>query len=116
MLFHNLHEDVLSEILTYCDIYAVVSFLGVSKFSRVVALSKPLWRSLLRGLSARHHILNLHAIDDLTTEQLIVCGPATWSDKSSVPPTVSSSKAFPANEQTRLLPGGRYFSVLRHNE
>ncbi|KAJ7907148.1 hypothetical protein B0H13DRAFT_2503298 [Mycena leptocephala] len=98
---------VLSEILTYCDIYAVVSFLR---------------RSLLRGLSARHHILNLHAIDDLTTEQLIaevkrlVCGPATWSDKSSAPSTVSSSKAFPVNEQTRLLPGGRYFSVLRPAE
>jgi hypothetical protein len=94
----------------------------VSKFSRVVALSKPLWRLLLRGLSARHHILKLHAIDDLTTEQLIaevkrlVCGPETWSDKSSVPSTVSSSKAFPANEQTRLLPGGRYFSVLRPAE
>ncbi|KAJ7821838.1 hypothetical protein B0H13DRAFT_2449062 [Mycena leptocephala] len=122
MLFHDLHEDVLSEILSYCDIYAIVSFLRVTKFSRAVALSKQLWRSLLRGLSARHHILNIHAIDDLTTEQLIaevkrlVCGPATWSDKSSVPPTVSSSKAFLANAQTRLLPGGQYFSVLQHNE
>ncbi|KAJ7884989.1 hypothetical protein B0H13DRAFT_2666902 [Mycena leptocephala] len=122
MLFHDLPEDVLFEILTYCDVYTVVSFLRVCEFSRVAALSKPLWRSLLRGLSARHHILNLHAIDGYTTEQLIaeakhlVCGPATWSDKSSVPPTVSSSKSFPLNTQTRLLPGGRYFSVMQHDE
>jgi hypothetical protein len=66
--------------------------------------------------------LNLHAIDGYTTEQLIaeakrlVCGPATWSDKSSVPLTVSSSKSFPLNRQTRLLPGGRYFSVMQHDE
>ncbi|KAJ7906460.1 hypothetical protein B0H13DRAFT_1880613 [Mycena leptocephala] len=122
MLFHDLPEDVLFEILTYCDVYTVVSFLRVCEFSRVAALSKPLWRSLLRGLSARHHILNLHAIDGYTTEQLIaeakrlVCGPATWPDKSSVPPTVSSSKSFPLNRQTRLLPGGRYFSVMQHDE
>jgi hypothetical protein len=88
----------------------------VCKFSRVVALSKPLWRSLLRGLSARHHILNLHALDNLATEQLIaevkrlLCGPVTWSANSIVPPTVSSSKTFLTNNnETQLLPGGRYF-------
>ncbi|KAJ7930923.1 hypothetical protein B0H13DRAFT_2309232 [Mycena leptocephala] len=121
MLFHDLHEDVLSDILTYCDIYTVVSFSEVSRYSRVVALSKQLWRSLILGLSARHYISNLHAIDDYTTEQLIaearrfVCGPVTWSAKSTVPATVSSSNTFLTNDETRLLPGGRYFLVLSHD-
>jgi hypothetical protein len=39
MLFHDLHEDVLSEILTYCDIYAVVSFLGVISYICALAFT-----------------------------------------------------------------------------
>jgi hypothetical protein len=37
MLFHDLHEDVLSEILTYCDVYAVVSFLVVISYTCALA-------------------------------------------------------------------------------
>jgi hypothetical protein len=40
MLVHDLHEDVLSDVLTYCDIYTVVSFSEV--MSHIRALTFPL--------------------------------------------------------------------------
>ncbi|KAF7357197.1 hypothetical protein MSAN_01314500 [Mycena sanguinolenta] len=117
MLFHDLDEDVLAQILLLCDIYAVLSFLQVNRSFHRLALSKQLWISLVRDLSARYLLPHLDALDDCTTAQLItkvktlMCGPETWLPQSSVPPTVSFSKTFAAGAEARLLPGGRYLAV-----
>ncbi|KAJ6556133.1 hypothetical protein B0H19DRAFT_1262234 [Mycena capillaripes] len=123
LFFHDLDEDVLAGILAYCDVYAVVSFSRVvNKFFRAAALSIGLWQSLLRDLSAFHHIPDLHHIGEYTTAQLVaqvkrlICGPATWADQSTLPPTVSSSKTFPVGGDARLLPGARYFAVFRGSD
>ncbi|KAJ6483139.1 hypothetical protein C8R45DRAFT_1215067 [Mycena sanguinolenta] len=119
MLFHDLDEDVVAEILLLCDIYSVISFLQVNRSFRLLALSKQLWISLVRDLSSRYFLPHLDAVDDCTTAQLIaklksiMHGPETWSPQSSVPPTVSFSKTFTAGTEARLLPGGRYLAVSR---
>ncbi|KAF7357161.1 hypothetical protein MSAN_01310700 [Mycena sanguinolenta] len=119
MLFYDLDEDILAEILLLCDVYAVVSFSRVNKSFRRLALSKQLWISLIRDLSCQYFIPQLEALDNCTITQLIakvkclVCGPETWSQRSSVPPTVSFAKKFPAETHARILPGGRYFTVMR---
>ncbi|KAJ7834720.1 hypothetical protein B0H14DRAFT_2798059 [Mycena olivaceomarginata] len=128
MLFHDLDEDVLAHILVSSDIYAVLSFLRVSKPFRHLALSKQLWLSLVHDLSTRYFIPNLDTVHECTSAQLIakvrwlVCGPATWSQQSSVLPTVSFSKTFsfpetiPLRRRSRLLPGGRYFAVWEDSD
>ncbi|KAJ7224749.1 hypothetical protein B0H12DRAFT_1240834 [Mycena haematopus] len=123
MHFHDLDEDVLAQILVSCDIYAVLSFLRVNKSLRRVALAKQLWISLVLDLSLRYFIPDLHPIHGHTTAQLIAkvksvkCGPATWSEESSVPPTVCFSRTFLGGSakfgEVMLPPGGRYFAVWR---
>ncbi|KAF7357160.1 hypothetical protein MSAN_01310600 [Mycena sanguinolenta] len=87
MLFHNLDEDVLAQILLLCDVYAVVSFSRVNKSFRRLALSKQLWISLIHDLSFRYLIPHLDAMSQCTTAQLIakvkclVRGPETWSQR-----------------------------------
>ncbi|KAJ6483327.1 hypothetical protein C8R45DRAFT_931938 [Mycena sanguinolenta] len=116
MPFHDLNEDVLTQTLLLSDIYSILSFSRVNKSFRRLALSKHLWFSLVVDLSSRYLIPNGHAIHDCTTSQLIakvkylMCGPETWSQRSSVPPTVSFSKTFPPVKNGHVLPGGRYFA------
>ncbi|KAJ7238855.1 hypothetical protein B0H12DRAFT_1137019 [Mycena haematopus] len=49
-----------------------------------------------------------------------MCGPATWSEWSSVPPTVCFSRTFPGGStklgQAILDPGGRFFAVWRDSD
>ncbi|KAJ6570846.1 hypothetical protein DFH09DRAFT_1153219, partial [Mycena vulgaris] len=125
MLFHDLDEDVLPRILANCDIYTVLSCSRVSRFFRTLALSKQLWISLLLDLSARSlfSLPEPSNLRELTTDELLaavkrlVCGPATWSHQSPLPPTVSRSTSFDnctmsaVDGQIRLLPGGRHFVV-----
>ncbi|KAJ6483156.1 hypothetical protein C8R45DRAFT_1148924 [Mycena sanguinolenta] len=119
MPFHDLNDDVLAQILLLCDVYSVVSFLKVNKSFRRLALSKRLWISLIHDLSSRYFIPHLDHIHDCSTAQLVakvkclVCGPETWSPQCSLPPTVSFSKTFPGERRSRILPGGRYFVVVR---
>ncbi|KAF7357212.1 hypothetical protein MSAN_01316100 [Mycena sanguinolenta] len=114
MLFHDVDEDALVQILGFCDVYAILSFLRVNRSFRRLALSKQLWLSLVCDLSSRYFIPHSNTLHDCTTAQLIakvkslVCGPETWSPHSSIPPTLSFSKKFPAARHAQLLQGGRY--------
>ncbi|KAF7373877.1 hypothetical protein MSAN_00599900 [Mycena sanguinolenta] len=121
--FHDLDEDVVAQILVSLDIYTVLLLSRVNKSLRRLTFSKQLWIVLVLDLSSRYLIPHLHPIHNHTTAQLItkvknlVCGPATWSERSSIPPTVGFSRTFLGGSatfaQSRILPGGRYFAVWR---
>ncbi|KAJ6477212.1 hypothetical protein DFH09DRAFT_436465 [Mycena vulgaris] len=127
MLFHDLNEHVLAEILARCDIYTVLSFTRVNKYCRHLALAhKQLWISLIRDLECRG-LLDLPPaanMQEYTTVDLIdevkrvVQGPKTWSPAYPSPP-VLQRETIVRFEQPRggnrtsfsVLPGGRYFAL-----
>ncbi|KAJ6477767.1 hypothetical protein C8R45DRAFT_1007758 [Mycena sanguinolenta] len=121
--FHDLDEDVVAQILVSLDIYTVLSLSRVNKSLRRLTFSKQLWIALVLDLSSLYLIPDLHPTDNHTTAQLIakvksvVCGPATWSERSPVPPTICFSRTFPGGSvlfsKPRILPGGRYFAIWR---
>ncbi|KAJ7618037.1 hypothetical protein FB45DRAFT_1007662 [Roridomyces roridus] len=118
----HLNEDVLGEILSYCDIYHILLFSRVNRVCRRIALSKHLWISLLRDLEFRA-LLDLGPKEQLEayeTPELIdmvkrvSLGPRTWSPTSSTPPTIRREVVLhfdvPHGPGTgiHLLPGGKY--------
>ncbi|KAJ6536448.1 hypothetical protein DFH09DRAFT_1179015 [Mycena vulgaris] len=127
MLLHDLNEDVLVEILSYCDVYTALSTALVNKDLRVIALAKQLWISFLRDLESRGMIdlapgeeFEKQTTQDLIDEvKRIVLGPKTWSPAWSAPPVLKRQSVLPFECESsgsgildiRLLPGGRYFAV-----
>ncbi|KAJ6536446.1 hypothetical protein DFH09DRAFT_1179012 [Mycena vulgaris] len=126
MFFHDLHDDVLAEILSSCDVYTALCIARVNKHFRAIALAKQLWISLLRDLEYRGMTdvapgedFATYTTHDLIEEvKRIVVGPKTWSPAWSAPTLLKRQSVVPFERESstgtldiRLLPGGRYFAV-----
>ncbi|KAJ7732931.1 hypothetical protein DFH07DRAFT_1065505 [Mycena maculata] len=64
MPLKDIGEDILLEILSFCDVSAVLSVSTVNKTLRRVALTKQLWLYLLRDLVSRG-LLDCHSTEEL---------------------------------------------------
>ncbi|KAJ7693176.1 hypothetical protein B0H17DRAFT_505888 [Mycena rosella] len=67
MKLHDLNEDVLIKVLSYCDVYTVLCATRVNKHVRAIALAKQLWISLLRDLRSRG-LIELAPGEDFQTQ------------------------------------------------
>ncbi|KAK7017331.1 hypothetical protein R3P38DRAFT_3561171 [Favolaschia claudopus] len=117
-------EDLLIDILSFCDVYTVLLVSRVDKFLHQIYLTKQLWVHLLRDLVSRGLIrrpseaeLDEYSTADIMHEiKRIVCGPETWAPESIQPPTIHRQVSFnPGIDTTRsalfgmhLIPGGTH--------
>ncbi|KAF7328628.1 hypothetical protein MSAN_02474800 [Mycena sanguinolenta] len=124
MPFEGLGEDVLLEVLLFCDISTVLGVSAINKGLRCIALSKQLWLSLVLDTRFRDALelppRNRERLECLSTEELIavvkndVAGPCSiWDpkhDESSVTMTrfqisLNDMEYIP---EEYLLPGAWY--------
>ncbi|KAJ6622064.1 hypothetical protein B0H10DRAFT_2015140 [Mycena sp. CBHHK59/15] len=130
-MFHELDEDILLGVLSNCDVHAVLCVSRVSKLLRSIAMSKPLWLSLLADLASRSlmdafqysEITNCSTAELIQMVKRLVTGPETWSRRTvtpavwreiSVKPTSIRGGTNPTEYNIRLLPGGRHVMVEHH--
>ncbi|KAJ7481350.1 hypothetical protein B0H11DRAFT_2280250 [Mycena galericulata] len=125
MLFLDLNEDILTEILFNCDIYTVLVVGQVNKHFRLIAMAKQVWISILRNLAVQG-LMDLHPgveSDSYDTAFLveeakrIIRGPETWAPTwfgaqryrreilLSVVPELSGSASI------RMSPSERYLGL-----
>ncbi|KAJ7652267.1 hypothetical protein B0H17DRAFT_407925 [Mycena rosella] len=126
MLFHDLNEDVVAEILSSCDVHTVLCVSRVNKHFRAIALEKQLWMLLLRRLAfqgfidlAPEETFVTQTTSDLIDEvKCLIFGPKTWSPTWSSPPIPKRQIILPFKHERplesrthsiTLLPGGRHF-------
>ncbi|KAK7055987.1 hypothetical protein R3P38DRAFT_3566243 [Favolaschia claudopus] len=108
---HDVGEDLLIKILSFCDVYTVLLVSRVDKFLHQISLTKQLWVHLLRDLVLRGLIrrpseaeLDEYCTRDIMHEiKRIVCGPETWAPESTLPPTIHRQLFT-----MQLIPGGTH--------
>ncbi|KAF7353401.1 hypothetical protein MSAN_01529100 [Mycena sanguinolenta] len=127
MSFEALGEDVLLEILFFCDVSTVLAVSAINRALRRIALSKQLWLSLVLDQKFRDALElpppDRKKLECLSTEELIavvenaVAGPGPLSDSAHdesfsvtetrvrIPLDVVEDGNHP---EARLLPGARY--------
>ncbi|KAJ7108402.1 hypothetical protein C8R43DRAFT_1243567 [Mycena crocata] len=133
MPFRDLDEDVLLQILPYCDVHTVLHVGRVNKLLRALTLTKEIWLALIHDLAFRGildlppaDVLRNYTVPDLVDDvKRIVLGPKTWSPASTSPPIITRQRALPApwatdnSRQTfsgmKVLPGGKYIIWERHS-
>ncbi|KAJ7089049.1 hypothetical protein C8R43DRAFT_1142211 [Mycena crocata] len=129
MHFQDLDEDILPQILVYCDIHTVLSIGRVNRLLHALTLKKELWLPLIYDL-AFHGLIDLppgetlqtYTVQDILDEvKRTVVGPKTWSPTcpSALPmearKRILISPMIP-NDGVRgitLLPGGKYLVLER---
>ncbi|KAF7349051.1 hypothetical protein MVEN_01426800 [Mycena venus] len=125
MLFHNLDEDIIPQILVFCDVQSVLRIGQTNRLMHALASRKDIWLAVIQDLSCRGLIdflppemLRKATVTDLLAEvKRAVMGPKTWSPTSSVPPTIARQRSVPLNESSRrfgafkILPGGEYVAL-----
>ncbi|KAJ7437928.1 hypothetical protein B0H11DRAFT_2106207, partial [Mycena galericulata] len=125
MLFHDLNEDVVAEILSSCDIYTVLVVGRVNKHFRLIAMAKQLWISILRDLEGRGLIdlppgveLGSFSTADLVEEvKRIILGPKTWSptwfgaQRYRREISMSVDQELSGSVSVRMSPGERYIGL-----
>ncbi|KAK6987602.1 hypothetical protein R3P38DRAFT_2574790 [Favolaschia claudopus] len=123
-------EDLLINILSFCDVYTVLLVSRVDKFLHQISLTKQLWVHLLRDLVARGLLrrpseaeLDEYATRDIMHEiKRIVCGPETWDPESIQPPTIHRQVTFHPGIDTselfsmQLIPGGTHAILQTESE
>ncbi|KAF7353411.1 hypothetical protein MSAN_01530200 [Mycena sanguinolenta] len=130
MPFDAFGEDVLLEILFFCDICTVLAVSAINKASHRIALSKQLWLSLVLDTRLREALElpppNREKLECLSTEELIavvknaVAGPGSlWDSAHDESSSVTMTNVqIPMDDmerrpEARLLPGARY--LLLHS-
>ncbi|KAF7336836.1 F-box domain-containing protein [Mycena venus] len=86
MNFQDLPEDTIRLILSFCDIYSVVSMSRTSKYLRRLCLDKLVWVDLVANLRRKGFVdqLSLSDIQSYSQEGLValvkglLTGPASW--------------------------------------
>ncbi|KAF7353394.1 hypothetical protein MSAN_01528400 [Mycena sanguinolenta] len=127
MPFDAFGEDVLLEILFFCDISTVLAVSAINKTLRRIAMSKQLWLSQVLDTRFREALElpppSREKLECLSTEELIavvknaVAGPASVWDENLSSVTMTNVR-IPLDDmerrpEARLLPGARY--ILLHN-
>ncbi|KAJ7684163.1 hypothetical protein DFH06DRAFT_1312613 [Mycena polygramma] len=125
MLLNDLPTDVLWQIFALTDVYTILSLARVNRAFNEIASFKQLWLSVVRGLS-RAQIIDApgdETLETLSTEELVgevrrvVAGPKTWSQRSSIPPTLQRQSSLRLDTPVldwpspKLLPGGTHMIV-----
>ncbi|KAJ6523385.1 hypothetical protein DFH09DRAFT_1190509 [Mycena vulgaris] len=125
----ELNEDVLVRILSFSDVYSVLSVSQLNRYLRTIALVKQLWILLITSLVNRGLLELSPNIDlkDQSTPELIdqvkraVSGPRSWIPSDEPSPTPSTTLTVPAkinpygnsgDWRVKLLNGGRHIVVV----
>ncbi|KAJ7861150.1 hypothetical protein B0H13DRAFT_1900621 [Mycena leptocephala] len=141
--FQDLSEDNIRSILSFCDIYAVVSMSATNRYFRQLALEKLVWVDLVENLRRKGFVdqLSLSNIQSHSQEALVALvkrlftGPASWnppikakghwfrsnSSRQSRNPVEMSARyvvhppgiTYSKENPTKMLDGGEY--VLFNN-
>ncbi|KAF7318737.1 hypothetical protein HMN09_00386000 [Mycena chlorophos] len=127
MPFSALDEDIIPQILAFCDVRTVLRFGQTNKLSRALSQKRSVWRALLQDLADRCVLDAVpgHILRDAKAEYMYkevkraICGPETWLPNSSSLPSPYRVLEVKAPEFTgplksvRVLPGGKYLLVQR---
>ncbi|KAF8207655.1 hypothetical protein K438DRAFT_342109 [Mycena galopus ATCC 62051] len=122
MSLQGLGDDVTIQILSLCDVYAVLTMSTVNKFFRRLTSTKQLWVHLMHNLVSRGLLerrsdaeIDAYSAQDIIDEiKRIVCGPETWAPTSTCAPAVHREFTFHSDVKTddicdlRLTPGGTH--------
>ncbi|KAJ7132496.1 hypothetical protein C8R44DRAFT_774116, partial [Mycena epipterygia] len=101
MIFLDLPEDVIYQVLCLSDIYSVLCISQTNKYLHDFALSPIIWRSLVEDLRKRNFLDRLSAADirTMSTQSLmsvvrrLVVGPEAWAARRIQSlPTIQSPK------------------------
>ncbi|KAJ6487754.1 hypothetical protein C8R45DRAFT_994210 [Mycena sanguinolenta] len=117
MRFHELPADVICSIFNFCDIHAVVSVSGTSKYLHRLVKNKSVWVYLVDDLRHRGFIdqLSLSDIQSYSQGALVslvkglLTGPESWTGTTnprSHPPQTIHPPSMPG--LATLLQGGEY--------
>ncbi|KAJ7080101.1 hypothetical protein C8R44DRAFT_862919 [Mycena epipterygia] len=95
--FLDIPEDVVQDILVFCDISSVIYISQTNKYLHLLAFTPTLWRALVEDLRHRGFFdrLSGSAIRTMSTQSLIavvrrvVVGPEAWSSS----PTIQSPRS-----------------------
>ncbi|KAF7351361.1 F-box domain-containing protein [Mycena sanguinolenta] len=129
MHFQQLPEDVLRYIFSFCDIYAVVSIGGTSKYFHCLSTDSLVWVDLVYNLRRRGFVdrLSLSDIQSYSQEDLmglvkgLLLGPASLATVNSesqslvAAPTRYTIHTSSTPTIAALLPGGEYILCYSFN-
>ncbi|CAK5275320.1 unnamed protein product, partial [Mycena citricolor] len=119
LTFHDLNEDVVLRVLSFCDVYTVLTFSTLNRHSHSLTQSTTLWLALAANLGAYFSDAKIAALRRLPRNGIIeelkklVCGPAAISGdltltEHSLPDPTGAVDGW---TKCKVLPGGEFIML-----